>query len=762
MLKHIRFHINRQDPKMMTVYVPGEESLWSYTTLEQTVVMELRELEVKNPTIKTIDEMVERIMDGTPGSELDKSLLKMDGSDTVIQSLTGGKSLMETPMALKEDAFSFAEFVSTELEEQAAKTADDPGLEPEGEKKKDPDANKDSSATVDSGELLKEKTKRALALDTLLSSAYGALSVAKEKLKECEGPSMEKMFERWPSLNEMMLLLKFRTSLLETCLPKARDKKELECLGGKQGVHPDKIPLREDVVEKIEEAKMSVQNVFGNLDALKSWDELALAEKGLGGDLQPVNTQHDLEAAKKALATMQDPLKALTESTKTQATRLSQAKAQVSKQYLKETEPEASGLQPVQPKKSSKAAGGGDHHGIFAAIPGPYEVKMPSIDYKNASWKSALQAVLQDGKPCVLINAPQPHQLQQAGELRLHLLLFKASATNKCDTFLAEGHVVQPLGGGKPGKTKLRKELVEQLLGQGAALDLATDEGLPAGDKGPPAGAPVADMNEFFVSATKEKTETMTTEFCQMGSVHCVLSGQVQTVLVDFVQLSKFAAMAEGATDKGLGEPDKGLSAHPMLHPTKVVDFVKDNIKSKEVLHECGAFGVHFYTATLQTNHVMIVPPGYIKAQRPEPSKGTAMILATPILSKFCAARASAYDFIKESVKKFQNPNPDHPLWRLMMQCAATLTAYSQSQPPTGEKAPPLTPQKTGGVPPPADGETPEKDCEQSRVDNVDPMVKAYFKASSQSREEAVLALRGIVSCFPKTVDTRGVTVEVD
>ncbi len=50
---------------------------------------------MKNPSAATIDELVTRILDGPPGSELDQSLLKND--DQVSVMLTGGKNLMEMP-----------------------------------------------------------------------------------------------------------------------------------------------------------------------------------------------------------------------------------------------------------------------------------------------------------------------------------------------------------------------------------------------------------------------------------------------------------------------------------------------------------------------------------------------------------------------------------------------------------------------------------------------------------------------------------------
>ena len=85
---------------------------------------------------------------------------------------------------------------------------------------------------------------------------------------------MEKIFARWPSLKEMHKLLQLRVQLLESVCPMARDRKELEVLGGKPGVHPDKVPTKSDVVKGAEEASMSITNVFHNMDGLKTWDEL--------------------------------------------------------------------------------------------------------------------------------------------------------------------------------------------------------------------------------------------------------------------------------------------------------------------------------------------------------------------------------------------------------------------------------------------------------------------------------------------------------
>ena len=56
-----------QDGKTVTLFVPTEDTIFVYTTLEQSVVLDLKELEVKHPNTGTIDELLKRIMEGPPG-----------------------------------------------------------------------------------------------------------------------------------------------------------------------------------------------------------------------------------------------------------------------------------------------------------------------------------------------------------------------------------------------------------------------------------------------------------------------------------------------------------------------------------------------------------------------------------------------------------------------------------------------------------------------------------------------------------------------
>ena len=114
-----------EDPSQIAIYVPAEETLSLSTVLEQNVTMTLQELGIKNPTMSTIDELVDRIMDGSPGADLDQSLLKLDPNDSVMQQLTGGKNLMMMPEAMKaKEDFDFAKFADGELKDPTAAAGD--------------------------------------------------------------------------------------------------------------------------------------------------------------------------------------------------------------------------------------------------------------------------------------------------------------------------------------------------------------------------------------------------------------------------------------------------------------------------------------------------------------------------------------------------------------------------------------------------------------------------------------------------------------
>ena len=117
--------------------------MYSYQELEQSVCLDLQELQVKNPTMATIDDMVGRIMDGTPGSELDRSLLEIDGSDSVVHELAGGKSLMEMPERLAQDDFSIKDFTTNSHEE------DEENGQPEEEENQPAEDLKDGLPLVD-------------------------------------------------------------------------------------------------------------------------------------------------------------------------------------------------------------------------------------------------------------------------------------------------------------------------------------------------------------------------------------------------------------------------------------------------------------------------------------------------------------------------------------------------------------------------------------------------------------------------------------
>jgi len=589
-------------------------------------------------------------------------------------------------------------------------------------------------------------------------------------MKECETEEAAKIFERMPSIRDMYHLTLHRKNLLQSCLPRTRNKQELEALGGKPGVHPVMIPTKAAVIECIKACGMPTQKVFSSIDNLMGWDELFEAESALGSEAtETVNTEDKLEAAKKKLNQNQDALKSLVETLKSQATRLSQSRNQAFKQFQQE---KVEGVQPVaQPKKGAKTA---KTDGFLGDIPSEYEEKIVTVDYKDAAFSSKITALMGKGVPIILTNAPHPHKLQQS-ELRLQILVHRASITTKDEKFVAEGHSAVPLGGSKASKGKLRTEMIESVLGKKMALELVKSA---PGDSEEAQKASVVDYEDFFLSATKEETNATTTETFQMGAVHCLMSGQVRIILVDFMKMSKFANIANvkiGSADEPRPSASDNSDAEPGLHPNKVIEFVKGNLghnANKEILRESGAYGVKFHTGTICANNMLIVPPGYIKITRPVKDKSTAMMLSTPYLSRFCVCRQTAFDFVKDSVRIFQKPPDTHPMWRLMTLISATLKASPPcpTQPPeVPERECPETPQKQSG---PGDLiETPPKEP-KSNVDKeeADPdtvrlkeKVEEYVKkASSQSGSEAIASLRGMVACFPKTVDTCSISEEAN
>ena len=104
-----------QDGKTVTLFVPTEDTIFGYTTLEQSVVLDLKELEVKNPNTGTIDELLKRIMEGPPGQDIDRSLI--GGDDPLATRLSGGTSLLSMPSSMEVREFSVKDWLVDDAKE---------------------------------------------------------------------------------------------------------------------------------------------------------------------------------------------------------------------------------------------------------------------------------------------------------------------------------------------------------------------------------------------------------------------------------------------------------------------------------------------------------------------------------------------------------------------------------------------------------------------------------------------------------------------
>ena len=99
----------------MTLFVPTEDTIFGYTTLEQSVVLYLKKLEVKNPNTGTIDELLKRIMEGPPGQDIDRSLI--GGDDALATRLSGGTSLLSMPSSMEVREFSVKDWLVDDAKE---------------------------------------------------------------------------------------------------------------------------------------------------------------------------------------------------------------------------------------------------------------------------------------------------------------------------------------------------------------------------------------------------------------------------------------------------------------------------------------------------------------------------------------------------------------------------------------------------------------------------------------------------------------------
>ena len=187
----------------------------------------------------------------------------------------------------------------------------------------------------------------------------------------------------------------------------------------------------------------------------------------------------------------------------------------------------------------------------------------------------------------------------------------------------------------------------------------------------------------------KEKNETFSTEFLQMGALHGVMQGLVQVALVDFKKTSEFVSMVAGATSRPPASDGAVSPSKPASHPAKVLAFLQEHGTSKEMFEEMGAFGMRFFLGSVPVGGILAVPPAFIKAQTIVPGKGHALMLSTPYLSQGCLSRREEYLFVKDSVEIFQKPAENNPVWQLMGKVAKALDDMEAKDP---AKAPAATP----------------------------------------------------------------------
>ena len=353
------------------------------------------------------------------------------------------------------------------------------------------------------------------------------------------------------------------------------------------------------------------------------------------------------------------------------------ARASAAKQHAssKQKQQLADSKEKVQPKAKAKgkrlAASGGS--AIFEDIPKEFEVEITTLDYKDPAYKGKLTATVELGVPFIVVNSPHLHELQQSS-LRLHFLVFRAGATANAQ-YTETGQVLQPIGATLVCKRKQRQHLAASFFGNGLQ-DLG-------------GGSSQTEFDEIIVAAVKEKHETCSTEFLQMGALHGVMQGLVQVVLVDFKKTSEFVSMAAGAQSRPPASAGADSSGKPGSHPSKVLAFLQDHGASQEMFEEMMAFGMRFLTGSVPVGGILAVPPAFIKAQTIVPGEGHALMLSTPYLSQGCLTRREEYLFVKDSVEIFQKPSETNPVWQLMGKVEKALDAMEAKSP---AKAPAATP----------------------------------------------------------------------
>ena len=677
-----------QDGKTVTLFVPTEDTIFGYTTLEQSVVLDLKELEVKHPNTGTIDELLKRIMEGPPGQDIDRSLI--GGDDPLAMRLSGGTSLLSMPSSMEVREFSVKDWLVDDAKEPDVEgggggAAEDQAKEQERLAKEQQDAK-----SFDCGQIDKARIEKELELAALADKMQDAIAQAKEKLKECSGAETEELMASSPSLVNIKELLVLRLKLLEACLPEAR-----------QGLQPVAI---EDVRKEIrlEASGVKAAHVCADIDNLLSMGELGAKLQFMGNE---ATTGAQLATALKLFVDEMEPLRSLITSLKTQKDRFSSARASAAKQHAssKQKQQLIDSKEKVQAKARGKAkakshlASGGS--AIFEDTPAEFQNEITMLDYKDPAYTSKLRTTVELGVPFIVVNSPYLHELQQS-PLRLHFLVFRAGATANAQ-YAETGQVLQPLGAPPHCKREQRQYLAESLFGDGLQ-DLAGESSQ-------------TEFDELIVAAVKEGHETFSTEFLQMGALHGVMQGLVQVVLVDFKKTSEFVSMVAGAQSRPPASDGAVPSGKPGSHPSKVLTFLQGHGTSKEMFEEMGAFGMRFFTGSVPVGGILAVPPAFIKAQTIVPGKGHVLMLSTPYLSQSCLTRREEYLFVKDSVEIFQKPAENNPVWQLMGKVAKALDDMEAKGPAKAPAATPPSHSPQGQVD--GKGEEKQKQVGQKRQD---------------------------------------------
>ena len=308
--------------------MPTEDTLFSYKVLDQTVKLDLKELECKNPNMGTIDELMKRIMEGPPGMDIDKSWI--EGDDPLMKRLSGGAPLMSLPTSFQEKDFSIKDWLIDDATDAGADGLAVP-VKPSAES---PKKGEEEGAAFDVGQIGKARSEKEIALNQLVDKMKEAITGAKEKLHECSGPEADALLQDSPSVKSMRQLLALRLKLLCSCLP-GKDRGEGQA-------------CKEEVTREIAgQGGVPPGHVCRDLKGLKAIDELATLLTSMG---ESSTTGTELATAVNEFSERVEPLRTLVQTTKLQKDRLHAATNSAKKQRAKS----------IAPKDKAKPGGKGE------------------------------------------------------------------------------------------------------------------------------------------------------------------------------------------------------------------------------------------------------------------------------------------------------------------------------------------------------------------------------------------------------------------